>query len=223
MCGGDQQAGTDVLSSRKRFRKRLWGLASSLPPPHPPPPALYVRGLKFNHSYLYPSKVPVSVPFGFPAVSVWRGVYSVRCSSNSCCHLLISMFAILAMFGGSSPDNSWNLTPFCPATLTRLPLPPFSFVIFTADVNCSNIGKNPPNVVNFFEKVMYNQMIEFAEQYNILYRCQFGFRKNYSTCHVLIHLINRVSSAIDPRGNYCRCVPRSLQSFWHSWSSNLIH
>ena len=39
-------------------------------------------------------------------------------------------------------------------------------------------------------------MIEFAEQYNILYRCQFGFRKNYSTSHALIH---RISSAIDQR------------------------
>ena len=54
-------------------------------------------------------------------------------------------------------------------------------------------------MVSFFEKVMYNRMIEFAEQYNILHRCQFGFRKNYSTWHVLIHLINRISSAIDPR------------------------
>ena len=54
-------------------------------------------------------------------------------------------------------------------------------------------------MVNLFEKVMYNRMIEFAEQYNILHRCQFGFRKNYSTTHVLIHLINRISLAIDPR------------------------
>ena len=54
-------------------------------------------------------------------------------------------------------------------------------------------------MVSFFEKVMYNRMIEFAEQYNILHRCQFGFRKNYSTSHVLIHLINRISLAIDPR------------------------
>ena len=55
------------------------------------------------------------------------------------------------------------------------------------------------NFSKFFEKVMYNRMIEFAEQYNILYRCQFGFRKNYSTSHALIHLINRISSAIDQR------------------------
>ena len=31
-------------------------------------------------------------------------------------------------------------------------------------------------MVNLFEKVMYNRMIEFAEQYNILHRYQFGFR-----------------------------------------------
>ena len=42
-------------------------------------------------------------------------------------------------------------------------------------------------------------MTEFAEQYNIVYRCQFRFRKNYSTSHALIHLINRISLAIDQR------------------------
>ena len=46
---------------------------------------------------------------------------------------------------------------------------------------------------------MHNRITEFAEQYNILYRCQFGFRKNYSTSHALIHLINRISTAIDQR------------------------
>ena len=46
---------------------------------------------------------------------------------------------------------------------------------------------------------MYNRITEFVEQYNILYRCQFGFRKNYSTSHALIHLINKISSAIDQR------------------------
>ena len=117
-------------------------------PSPPPSPALYVRGLIFDHSYLYPSKVPVSVPFGFPAVSVWRGVYSVRHFSTSCCYLLIILVCLLFLpcLGEVvriffSSHNSWNRTPFCLATLPRLPLPPFSFVIFTADVNCSNIGK----------------------------------------------------------------------------------
>ena len=52
------------------------------------------------------------------------------------------------------------------------------------------------NFSKVFEKVLYNRMIKFAEQYNILYRCQFGLRKNYSTSHALI---NRISSAIDQR------------------------
>ena len=55
------------------------------------------------------------------------------------------------------------------------------------------------NFSKVFEKVLDNRMIKFAEQYNILYRCQFGFRKNYSTSHALIHLINRISLAIDQR------------------------
>ena len=47
------------------------------------------------------------------------------------------------------------------------------------------------NFSKFFEKVMYNRITEFVEQHNILYRCRFGFRKNYSTSHALIHLINK--------------------------------
>ena len=44
---------------------------------------------------------------------------------------------------------------------------------------------------------MCNRLTEFAEKYEILYYCQFGFRKNHSTSLVLIHLINKISSAID--------------------------
>ena len=53
------------------------------------------------------------------------------------------------------------------------------------------------NFSNFFEKVMYNGLTECAETYEILYCCQFGFRKNHSTSLALIHLINKISSAID--------------------------
>ena len=44
---------------------------------------------------------------------------------------------------------------------------------------------------------MYNRITEFVEQYNVLYCCQYGFRKNYSMSCALIHLINKISSAID--------------------------
>ena len=33
----------------------------------------------------------------------------------------------------------------------------------------------------------------------IFYLCQFGFRKNHSTSHALIHLLNEISSATDQR------------------------
>ena len=47
-----------------------------------------------------------------------------------------------------------------------------------------------PVFSNFFEKVMYNRLVEFAKTYEILFCCQFGFRKNHSTSLSLIHLIN---------------------------------
>ena len=36
-----------------------------------------------------------------------------------------------------------------------------------------------------------------CQKQDILYRCQFGFRKNHSTSHALIHLVNKIASAID--------------------------
>ena len=54
----------------------------------------------------------------------------------------------------------------------------------------SNFSKN-------FRKFVYNRLAEFAEEHDILYRCQFGFRKNHSTSPALIHLVNKIASAID--------------------------
>ena len=56
-----------------------------------------------------------------------------------------------------------------------------------------------PNFSKFFEKVIYYRRVEFVEMNEIFYLCQFGFRKNYSTSHALIHLLNKISSAIDQR------------------------
>ena len=54
-----------------------------------------------------------------------------------------------------------------------------------------------PNFSKFFEKVMYNRLVEFVEMNEVFYLRQFGFRKNHSTSHALIHLLNKISSAID--------------------------
>ena len=40
-----------------------------------------------------------------------------------------------------------------------------------------------PIFSKIFEKVFYNRYIEFIERLEILYCCQFGFRKNHSAAH----------------------------------------
>ena len=53
------------------------------------------------------------------------------------------------------------------------------------------------NFSKIFERVMYNRLIEFIERFEILYCYQFGFRKNNSTNFALIHLTNKIATAID--------------------------
>ena len=45
-----------------------------------------------------------------------------------------------------------------------------------------------PNFSKFFEKVMHNRLVEFANSHDIFYQLQFGFRKNHSTALSLIKL-----------------------------------
>jgi hypothetical protein len=51
------------------------------------------------------------------------------------------------------------------------------------------------NFSKILEKVVYPRLSEYAESNNIITSSQFGFRKNYSTIHPLIHFVNDVSSA----------------------------
>ena len=46
-----------------------------------------------------------------------------------------------------------------------------------------------------FEKIISNHLLNFIESNNILYDNQFGFRKNHSTTHAIITLVERVSKA----------------------------
>ena len=59
----------------------------------------------------------------------------------------------------------------------------------------------PISVLSFFskvfEKVMYNHLIDFIDENNILSKHQFGFRKNHSTNHAVIALVDKISTALD--------------------------
>ena len=47
---------------------------------------------------------------------------------------------------------------------------------------------------------MYNHLINFINKQDILYKYQFGFRKQHSTNHAIITLVDKISTALD-RGN----------------------
>ena len=49
----------------------------------------------------------------------------------------------------------------------------------------------------YLKKIKYNHLIDFIDINNILYTYQFGFRKRYSTSHVIISLVERISRALN--------------------------
>ena len=54
-----------------------------------------------------------------------------------------------------------------------------------------------PFFSKIFEKIILNHFENFIESNNILYDNQFGFRKNHSTTHAIIALVEKVSKALD--------------------------
>ena len=53
------------------------------------------------------------------------------------------------------------------------------------------------NLDKILEKLMHTRLMKFLEDEKILYHKQFGFRKNYSTAHAIISLIENIEKAID--------------------------
>jgi len=54
-----------------------------------------------------------------------------------------------------------------------------------------------PVFSKIFERLMYNRLVSYIEKYNILYECQFGFKKNHSTEMALIVLIDKIVNALE--------------------------
>ena len=60
----------------------------------------------------------------------------------------------------------------------------------------SNIGK-------IFERVMYNRIEEFLNEFETIYQLQFGFRKKYSTNHALLSIVEKIRSNLDNKTFSC--------------------
>ena len=54
-----------------------------------------------------------------------------------------------------------------------------------------------PNISKIFERVMYSRLDNFLNMSEIIYKFQFGFRKNYSTNHALLSIIEQIRGALD--------------------------
>ena len=48
-----------------------------------------------------------------------------------------------------------------------------------------------------FEKIMYNNVVNFMDKNNTFYKNQFGFRKSHSTQHAIITLVDKITSSLD--------------------------
>ena len=54
-----------------------------------------------------------------------------------------------------------------------------------------------PAFSKFFEKVMFDRIVNFLEKQNIFYEHQYGFRQKHSTSLAIIQLVHQISIAID--------------------------
>ena len=57
-----------------------------------------------------------------------------------------------------------------------------------------------PSFSKFFERVIYNRLMQYLMNFNILCSNQYGFRKNHSTALALIDLHDKISTASDRGG-----------------------
>ena len=53
------------------------------------------------------------------------------------------------------------------------------------------------------ERLVYNQLSHFLEKENILFKHQFGFRKNYSTEQAILELTDNLKMQIDSNEAIC--------------------
>ena len=53
------------------------------------------------------------------------------------------------------------------------------------------------NLSKIFERVMYNRIESFLDDFEIMYELQYGFRKKHSTNHALLNIIEQIRKCLD--------------------------
>ena len=73
--------------------------------------------------------------------------------------------------------------------------------IFKKGIHSSVNNYRPISILSsinkIFEKILYSRLTNYIEKFKILYKFQYGFRKNHSTDHALTELVDQIRFSID--------------------------
>ena len=153
----------------------------------------YLHGNFSNSLFLYPSteheilEICSSFRSGTAAGLDNVTMNVIKETASLICSPIVHIFN-LSLSSGSVPDQMKcaRVIPLFKSGLTSL---------FTNYRPVSVL----PAFSKILEKLVYNRLIKYLEKYDILSSNQYGFRKNHSTFHALVHLYDKISAAIDSK------------------------
>ena len=59
------------------------------------------------------------------------------------------------------------------------------------------------SINKIFEKIIYSRLTKYIDKFQLLYKYQYGFRKNHSTDHALTELVDQIRFSIDKKQMTC--------------------
>ena len=78
-----------------------------------------------------------------------------------------------------------------------------------------------PAFSKVFERLIYNRLHSFLEKYNILFTSKYGFRKQSSTEHATLELIDSVVNALNDK-HYALAVFIDLSKAFDTLDHNIL-
>ena len=83
-----------------------------------------------------------------------------------------------------------------------------------------------PAISKVFEKIIFNQLFSFLQKQNIIYKSQYGFRREHSTEFATLELIDRVNTDMDNNEiplNICLDLSKTFDTLDHNILLDKLH
>ena len=97
--------------------------------------------------------------------------------------------------------------------------------IFKAGESDKVTNYRPISVLSFFhkylKKTMYNYVVNFMDKHDTIHKYQFGFRKQHSTQHAIITLVDKITSSLDS-GDIIIGVFLDLKKAFHTVNHHIL-